>query len=59
MTIDLVTCADHDECSGSNDCEHFCHNTPGSYRCSCNKGYRLNGLTSCIGQLKITASDSN
>ena len=35
---------DINECTskGSNGCSQNCHNTIGSYTCSCNKGYRLN-----------------
>lgn len=36
--IDINECAS----STSNDCEHRCTNTLGSYSCSCNSGYRLN-----------------
>ncbi|XP_064386521.1 uncharacterized protein LOC135335055 isoform X2 [Halichondria panicea] len=36
-------CADIDECSGdTHGCDHnICTNTPGSYTCACNSGYRL------------------
>jgi len=34
--------ADIDECAVLNGgCEHSCHNTIGSYFCSCNKGFEL------------------
>ena len=23
------------------DCDHSCHNVPGSFRCECNEGYTL------------------
>ena len=36
-----------DECSISNDCEHFCANTVGSYICSCRDGYYHSNFTSC------------
>ena len=41
--------ADINECLSS-PCEQRCTNTPGSFVCSCNNGYRLdnNGLT-CSG----------
>ena len=33
---------DINECSnGKNNCDHKCHNTQGSYTCSCNDGYEL------------------
>jgi hypothetical protein len=35
-------CVDVDECEdGSHRCSHSCHNTEGSYRCSCPHGLRL------------------
>ena len=43
--------ADIDECAeGTDRCSQNCHNTIGSYTCSCNTGYRLNadGVT-CDG----------
>ena len=45
--------ADHDECANPNhhQCDHICHNIPGSYECSCQTGFRLqpDGYT-CLGQ---------
>ena len=39
----LYTISDVDECLISNGgCHHNCHNSVGSYTCSCNGGYRLN-----------------
>ena len=32
---------DINECLGTNYCEHTCHNTLGSYGCSCMTGYQL------------------
>ena len=46
------TLPDIDECSeGIYNCEQNCHNSIGSYACSCNSGYRLdgNGVT-CSGK---------
>ncbi|XP_053380898.1 uncharacterized protein LOC123562053 [Mercenaria mercenaria] len=34
-------CVDQDECLTPGICQHNCHNTVGSYYCSCNDGYRL------------------
>lgn len=43
--------ADIDECSrGSHGCHHNCRNVPGSYFCSCRRGFRLsNDLKTCVG----------
>ena len=43
---------DINECAVNSSCDHDCHNTPGSFLCSCRFGYRLadDGL-SCEGQL--------
>lgn len=45
-----TTCQnDVDECiSGNGGCEHVCNNTMGSYKCSCEDGYRLSGHHSCL-----------
>ncbi|KFM28703.1 Vacuolar-sorting receptor 1 [Auxenochlorella protothecoides] len=37
-------CTDIDECATElHNCEQVCINTPGSFRCECNKGYKLLG----------------
>lgn len=33
--------SDDDECSRISPCSHFCHNTPGSFSCSCPRGLSL------------------
>ena len=38
--------SDIDECI-TNPCGQTCSNTPGSYSCSCNPGFRLVGTTQC------------
>ena len=41
----IFTCkhTDINECAeGTHECEHNCHNTIGSYTCSCRTGYSLN-----------------
>ncbi len=48
----MIYVSDVDECTeGMDKCDHNCHNTNGSYTCSCNGGYTLhsNGFT-CIGK---------
>ena len=43
---------DIDECSeGSHKCDQNCHNSVGSYACSCDDGYHLDRLnrTTCNG----------
>ena len=55
---------DTNECLTNNGgCHHNCHDSDGSYSCSCNNGYRLNsnGYT-CEGRLsskKILSSDKH
>ena len=42
--------SDVNECD-SNPCEQQCENSPGSYRCLCNKGYTFNTDTgTCEGK---------
>ncbi|XP_056320023.1 growth arrest-specific protein 6 [Danio aesculapii] len=45
-----ATCQnDVDECINRNGgCEHVCNNTMGSYKCSCEDGYRLSGHHTCL-----------
>lgn len=40
---DLTQCQDFDECSINAICDQKCKNTPGSYECSCVKGYSKSG----------------
>jgi len=50
-----VFCADVDECAKDNGgcTKHStCKNTPGSYQCICDSGYKAQGKL-CIGQLPI------
>ena len=39
ILLDINECDDED----SHNCEHNCTNTVGSFECSCNSGYRLDG----------------
>lgn len=40
--IFIILFIDNDECSANTDnCDHGCTNTPGSFLCKCNTGYRL------------------
>ena len=43
--------ADLDECTmGVHSCSHMCHNTLGSYACSCKEGYQLQSdKLHCLG----------
>ena len=39
----IYTFSDIDECLSNNGgCHHNCHDSDGSYTCSCNDGYQLN-----------------
>lgn len=45
----LLLIADEDECFlGTNNCSQNCHDTLGSYTCSCRTGYQGDGFT-CDG----------
>ena len=44
LAADGRSCNDINECQSSNGgCSQVCVNQPGSYQCSCNSGYTLNG----------------
>ena len=45
--------ADHNECiTNTHTCDQVCHNSHGSYYCTCNSGYRLNAdQRTCDGNL--------
>ena len=47
----LFPIPDLDECTmGVHSCEQSCHNTPGSYSCSCDEGFQLRAdKRHCIG----------
>ena len=53
-------CTDINECAVNPACDHDCHNTLGSFLCSCRFGYRLNedGLA-CEGQFNSSSSSSS
>ncbi|XP_046554309.1 low-density lipoprotein receptor-related protein 4-like [Haliotis rubra] len=40
-------CKDVDECSQPGSCSHTCHNTPGSFTCTCRHGFILVNGTRC------------
>ena len=44
----VLSSIDIDECDDI-PCHQICHNTPGSYQCSCYDGYGLDGIA-CIGK---------
>ncbi|XP_044174744.1 uncharacterized protein LOC114975818 isoform X3 [Acropora millepora] len=44
LQSDGKSCLDIDECNSANHltlCDHICENIPGSYKCSCKKGFNL------------------
>ena len=42
LTIYIYIYIDNDECMlGTDQCTQTCHDTPGSYMCSCRAGYSL------------------
>jgi len=54
-------CADVDECSaGRSPCEQVCVNEPGSYRCSCRRGFTAmtHDPRRCEGALIVELRDS-
>ena len=60
VSRDMYCCyADINECSTSNGgCAQTCHNTVGSYYCTCNAGYTLaSNNHGCDGELCFTMSN--
>ncbi len=52
----FLYCADEDECQNAK-CDN-CTNTPGSFECSCNKGYYFSkAATTCYGTCKSFTND--
>lgn len=49
--VSLFVMLDINECANStaNSCEHICENTPGSYKCSCPKGFTDDGKNNGVG----------
>ena len=52
VTILSLLHVDLDECAeGSDNCDHNCTNTQGSFECTCNVGYKLESDgSSCSGR---------
>ena len=51
MITSYYCMVDIDECdSGNGGCAQNCHNSPGSYSCSCNTGYEKSGFHGCNGK---------
>ena len=49
FVMENSVCVDIDECKASvAKCDTNCHNTEGSYHCSCNHGYQLVNETQCL-----------
>ena len=45
----IFRCIDINECEiHGSKCEHFCVNSPGSYKCDCRPGFILANQTNCI-----------
>ena len=54
-----MTCVDEDECTAEGVCSNGekCHNTVGSFRCSCKEGYRqATDTEKCLGLFAIKVS---
>ena len=51
------TCVDIDECqTDQHNCPHYCHNTNGSYTCSCAPGYEMEPVYGgCMAIQKLSA----
>ena len=58
--IILLTCPDTNECANNNgSCAQNCHNTVGSYYCTCNTGYTLSSDGhACNGEYIVTLCTS-
>ena len=50
----LMSSSDINECE-NHPCSQTCHNTPGSYTCSCRTGYSLLDETECVGKTSTCA----
>ena len=51
-----ISITDNDECFlGTDNCHQFsqCHNTMGSFSCSCQAGYEGDGVSECNGKYLI------
>ena len=51
----LLLCLDINECEdGNGGCSQICTNNEGSFECSCNDGYILDGGRHCLGAKACT-----
>ncbi|KAK2843405.1 hypothetical protein Q7C36_011620 [Tachysurus vachellii] len=54
---DETRCTDLDECTSNyHNCEQKCMNTIGSYKCSCDEGFKLVNKSKCVGLMYETAT---
>ena len=52
-TRNIYCISDINECHGNHTCHQRCVNTPGSYKCECNRGYKFGPdklSKTCIGK---------
>ena len=46
--------SDIDECRRENGrCSHGCVNTHGSYECICPRGFKVENINTCTGEIKL------
>lgn len=58
LSGDGRTCTDVDECASQrHHCPHACVNTPGSYECRCEDGFRVEGRV-CVGTYESCSDGS-
>ena len=55
LQLHVVLFSDINECTtDANNCQEFCHNTPGGFHCSCLSGYELTTDNKCRGGYQVS-----